>query len=462
MNVSNYKYYYFLGIGGIGMSALARYFRYLGKEVSGYDRTETALTKTLENEKIYIHYDDDISKIPEKVKYNPEETLVIYTPAISEDNICMEYLKRKNFMIIKRARILGEITRSKATIAVGGAHGKTTTSSMICHLLFKAGTGCYAMLGGISANYNTNFKFPKKKNNDIFVVEADEYDQSFLELSPETIVITSTDPDHLDIYGSPENVVDSYQEFLLRLKPYGAYFYREGIRLFPHDRICMSKNFGFSDSCQISARNIRIKNGNYRFDLYTPIQIIKDIHMKVPGEHNILNALATYAVADWLGIPSGIFVKAMETFSGVKRRFEYIINTEKQVYIDDYAHHPNELKASIDTLKKLYGDRKITAIFQPHLYSRTKDFATEFAKVLSVIDKVILMDIYPARELPIKGVSSSLIYDKLESPEKFLVSKDKLIGLLQKEATEIVVTFGAGDIDQMVEPVGNILSGKNK
>ena len=460
MNIDGYKYYHFLGIGGIGMSALARYFKYQGKEVSGYDKTPTELTRTLEKEGIIIHYEDNSDQIPEVVKSDAENSLIIYTPAIPAGNECLLYFQENYYNLLKRAKVLGEITKGKDTIAVGGTHGKTSTTAMISHILFTAGIECYALLGGISTNYKTNFIFPKDKDNDIFVVEADEYDQSFLDLSPEIVIITSTDADHLDIYGNAENVLASYQEFVLRLKRHGTYIFCEDVKLYPSDRTSPKTGYGFSESNMVYAKNVKIVDGRYQFDLVSPLDKINGIRMNVPGEHNILNALAAFTAAKKMGIKAEDFTKAMRTFTGVKRRFEYIINTDEQVFIDDYAHHPQELNATIATLRKLYNGKKITGIFQPHLYSRTRDFAPEFASALSALDKVFLLDIYPAREEPIEGVTSQLIFDQIKTAEKFLCTKKELNELLKKEATEVVVTFGAGDIGEMVAPLKKILSAK--
>ena len=458
MDILNYKNFYLLGIGGIGMSAIASYLKFSGKNVSGYDKTSTSITKKLEQQGVYIHYEDDIKMIPKTIAANKNDSLIIYTPAIPNDSQCMNFFMEKDYSLIKRAKALAEITRDKFTIAVGGTHGKTTTSAMICHILKHSGIDCCAFLGGISANYKSNFIPPDHKKTDVFIVEADEYDKSFLELSPNVLIITSTDADHLDIYQTHENVIDNYQEFAFRLKKCGTLILREGLTISAPEYAGKVYYFGFSAQAYFSARNLKLRKDQFYFDMVSKTEKITDIQLLLPGEHNILNSLAAFAATRLLLKQVDDFKKAMATFKGVKRRFEYIIKTNKQIFIDDYAHHPTELTATISTLRRLYADKKITAIFQPHLYSRTRDFYKGFAKSLSVLDKVLLLDIYPAREEPIQGVTSALILNLLTCPVKILLTKEELLNIIKKEATEVLVTFGAGDIDLLVDKIENQLT----
>jgi UDP-N-acetylmuramate--alanine ligase len=460
MNLEIIKNVYLIGIGGIGMSALALYFMDKKKSVSGYDRTPSDITKSLEESGINIHYEDDIDLIPQEVITGKADSLIIYTPAIPTDHTELNYFLNREFLVRKRAKVLGEITKDQFTIAVGGTHGKTTTAAMITHILTTAKIDCYALLGGIPVNYGTNYIKPKHKSSDIFIVEADEFDRSFLQLSPNTTVITSTDADHLDVYENHENLENSYNEFLQNIKYNGIYIHEKNVNLLQPTHLNSAITYGFDTTLPYHAKNIRIENGNYFFDIVTPFFDINEIKFGVPGEHNILNALAALSVCTEMIHDAAILKTALETFHGVKRRFEFIIRKPSLIFIDDYAHHPTELNAAIETAKKLFPDKKVTGIFQPHLFSRTQDFADDFARVLSKLDKVVLLEIYPARELPIKGISSYTIFEKIQICEKYITTSKCLNSLLKYDTNEVYLTLGAGDIDRLIEPITELLLSK--
>ncbi len=448
---------YFVGAGGIGMSALARYFRAKGKQVAGYDKTPSDLTAALIEEGIRIHYTDDITLIPEDCK-QIDSTLVIYTPAIPETHTELNYFKTNGFTLMKRARVLGEITRTERGLCVAGTHGKTTTSSMLAHLLKQSHVDCNAFLGGILKNYNSNLMLSDK--SDLAVIEADEFDRSFHWLNPYMAVITAVDPDHLDIYGTPAAYRESFEHFTSLIRPDGCLVMKKGLQLQPRlQEGTKLYTYSATEEADFFARNIRIGNGDILFDFVTPDGCIPDVKLGVPVKVNIENGVAAMALA-WLnGVTSEEIRRGMETFAGPVRRFDFHLKKDNIVLLDDYAHHPAELKASIQSVKELYPDKKVTGIFQPHLYTRTRDFAADFAASLSLLDELILLDIYPAREEPIPGVTSQIIFDRVTIPNKRMIRKEELLDLVQKEAAsfEVVLMVGAGNIDRLVEPVKQIL-----
>lgn len=449
---------YFLGIGGIGMSALARYFNAAGKKVSGYDKTPTKLTEELIAEGIQVHFDDDVKNISSEVIANKQESLIVLTPAIPADHKEWNFLKENNFTIQKRSQVLGTICAAHKTFAVAGTHGKTTTSSMLAHILKSAGAEPVAFLGGITQNYNTNLFLPEEfLESTPAVVEADEYDRSFLTLFPHTAIITSTDPDHLDIYGSHNYMLESYTLFASQVKAEGILILKKGLDI--SSRI--NRNYItyslHDNSADFYALNKRIVNGYHVFDIKTPSGIIKDLKFGLPGSHNVENAVAASAAALLNGIREGEVRKALETFLGVKRRFDYQIRRSDLIFIDDYAHHPRELSACINSVKELYPGKKITGVFQPHLFTRTRDFAEGFAESLSLLDDLILLDIYPAREKPIPGITSGMLLEMATVKNKMLVAKNELVRLVKNKKPEILLTLGAGDIDMLVDPLREAL-----
>ena len=443
------------------MSALARWFNINGYSVAGYDKTSTSLTSELEKEGIGIHFEDDVDQVDSKYK-NRENTLIVFTPAIPKDHSELNYFRNEGYDLKKRSEVLGLITQEMYTIAIAGTHGKTTTSSMVAHLLTYAGKDCAAFLGGIAVNYNTNLLLNKKKASEsMVVVEADEYDRSFLRLYPDIAVITSMDPDHLDIYNNTREFKETFNEFIKQIKPTGHLFYRDIIANDLDETIPVKSNsFGIKEG-EFTAKNIKIENGFFVFDVLGPGIHLKELRLLVPGYHNIENALAAVAVGIKLGIPSETIKNALSEFKGVKRRFEYIVKSDKITYIDDYAHHPTELEAFLTSVKALYKGKKLTVVFQPHLYSRTRDFMDGFVKSLSLSDKLILMDIYPAREMPILGVTSERLLEKIDIKEKVLCTKADLLKEIENTKTDILVTAGAGDIDQFVIPIKELLLKKN-
>jgi len=447
------KSVYLLGIGGIGMSALARYFRSLGAAVSGYDKTPTALTDALISEGIGVHFDENPLLIPE----NPD--LVIYTPAVPADHKEMVYLEKKGVPLRKRAEVLGMITKGTKTIAVAGTHGKTTTSTLIAHILRQAGIPVTAFLGGISKNYNTNFLRSEKP--EYFVVEADEYDRSFLQLNPAIAVITSADADHLDIYHSLESMRQSFVDFTSRIEPEGHLILKKNVSLEPRlqEDVQMS-NYSVEPGADYHAENIRKGGGRFIVDLHSPDSVIRNITPGLPGTFNLENSIAAFAVAHIAGIPGVLIKTALETYEGARRRFDFQVVSDSLVYIDDYAHHPEELKACIRAVKEIYPDKEITGIFQPHLYTRTRDLADQFAASLDLLDEVILLDIYPAREKPIEGVSSALILGKMKCRRKMICSMVSMMEELSKRNPGVLLTLGAGDIDRLVAPVKEMILNK--
>jgi UDP-N-acetylmuramate--alanine ligase len=448
---------YFIGAGGIGMAALERYLLAKGCNVAGYDRTPSDLTRALEAEGVSMTYSGEDAGIPQLFR-NPETTLVVYTPAVPESLPIFKWFRENGFEIVKRAKLLGEVTRMSKGICFAGTHGKTTTSSMAAHLLHCGSTGCSAFLGGVLRNYGTNFLL--SESSPYTVIEADEYDRSFHHLSPYVAVITSTDPDHLDIYGSEEAYLESFAHFTELIRPDGALVVHTGLKLKPRVKPGV-RTFTYSrDGGDFHARNIRHTNGSIIFDFVAPDGVISDIELGVPVEINIENAVAAIAAA-WIVSEAdpGTVRAAISSFMGPKRRFEFHLREAGSLgraIIDDYAHHPDELKASISSVKALYPDRRLTVAFQPHLYSRTRDFAAEFAQALSLADSVILLDIYPARELPIEGVTSKIIFDKISCPDKVMINKEDLTDTVKKRNFDILLTAGAGDIcDLLPEIVKN-------
>ena len=439
------------------MSALARWFNTNGYKVAGYDRTSTSLTEQLVAEGMDIHFEDDVKLIAGDFK-NPANTLAIYTPAVPKEHTELNYFQTNGFSVKKRSEVLGMITEKFFTIAIAGTHGKTTTSTMVAHILRSAGKNCFAFLGGISQNYNTNLLLgDPEKGEQVMVVEADEYDRSFLTLSPDIAVINSMDADHLDIYGAHDEVEKSFNEFVRKLKPIGKLIYKGGLPVAAPLPGQTFYCFG-SEVCAYRATNIRIEGAEFIFDVETTFEVVKGVRLQVPGFHNVQNALAAFAVTRQLGIKTDKIKEALASFKGVKRRFEYIVKRNDFVYIDDYAHHPEEIKAFLSSVKALYKDKKVTAVFQPHLYSRTRDFMDGFAESLSMADQLILMEIYPARELPIAGVTSASLLDKVTSKEKMLASKEALLSKIKETETDVLVTIGAGDIDKFVEPIKELYS----
>ena len=447
--MATYKNYYFLGIGGIGMSAIARYFKHAGYAVSGYDRTPSALTAQLEAEGIAVHYDDRPDLVPPV-----QETFVIYTPAVPEDLGEFRFIREKGYALCKRSRALGEIARGQKCLAVSGTHGKTTTSTLLAHILTQGG-GCSAFLGGISKNYDTNLLLSR---NPVLVAEADEFDRSFLQLYPAIAVVTATDADHLDIYSDRSHLLEAFGQFAAQVSE--ALVVKAGVEL-PLDGVkARVYRYAYDTPCDFYASEIvALEGGRFDFTLNTPMGRFPHWSVGIPGWVNVENAVAASAVALLHGVEPETVRQAVATFSGVKRRFDIHINTPKIAYVDDYAHHPNEIKAAISSIRNIFPGRTLCGIFQPHLYTRTRDFADDFAEALSGLDALIMLPIYPARELPIPGVCSEMILDKVTLKDKQLVSKDQLMDTLAKRKLDCLITFGAGDIDRFIEPIENWLRG---
>lgn len=460
MRIFNYKMIYFLGVGGIGMSALARYFNHYKIKVAGYDKTETVLTKELVKEGIEIHYSEDVELVKKHLAgLNKEEVLVVYTPAVPKEHKEYVYLLENNYIIKKRAEVLGDITKEYKTIAIAGTHGKTTTSSLVAHIIKQAGYNCYAFLGGITKNYNTNLLLgdDKKTENTYLVVEADEYDRSFLTLHPDYAVITSVDADHLDIYGNEQYVQDSYTLFSKQVKEGGFLLVKKNV----DNTLALTgkrHTYAVSLNADYYAENIRVRNAEFFYDVKAGNTVFTDLLLGIPGAHNVENSVAAIAIALEIGIEKSVIADALRSFKGVKRRFDYRIKTDAVVYIDDYAHHPEELRATITATKSLYPNKKITGIFQPHLFSRTRDFADGFAESLDLLDETILLEIYPAREKPIENVNSQMLLDKMKSSQKEVCGKEELLDRLKNKKIEVLLTMGAGDIDTQIEPIENLLS----
>jgi len=444
---------YFIGIGGIGMSAIARFFHAGGVKVSGYDKTPTVLTKELKASGIKVHYEENVELVPKKVD------LVVYTPAIPAEHKELVYYQTNGYKVVKRSDVLQIISESSFNICIAGTHGKTTITTMVAHLLRDSGFGSNAFLGGIAVNYGTNF-WSSERN--VCVIEADEYDRSFLKLSPDLAIITAMDADHLDIYGTAEAMEEAFIDFSKRVKPEGLLVRQFGLKRGKELKADRHLTYSLqNESADVYAANIRMMNGSYEFDVMMKDNILENVRLNMGGMHNVENAVAAITVASSLGIENDKIKAAIENFRGVKRRFEYVIRNERLVFIDDYAHHPEELRALINGAKTLFKQKKCTVIFQPHLYSRTRDLAEGFAQVLDLADEVILLPVYPARELPIEGVSSEMVLDKMMNEHKRVLKKEELISWIQqdyartlnKEFGEVLITAGAGDIDMLVEPM---------
>ena len=455
MDVNTLKSVYFIGAGGIGRSALVRYFLSKGKNVGGYDRTPSELTLKLIEEGAAIGYDDSPESIPTAF-LQPESTLIVYTAAMPEDHILLQYFRHHGFTVYKRAQVLGMLTRSSKGLCAAGTHGKTTTSTMTAHLLHQSQVGCDAFLGGISKNYGTNLLL--SDHSDYVVIEADEFDRSFHWLTPYATVITSTDADHLDIYGTEEAYLESFSHYTSLIVSGGALVMREGIRLQPRLQEGVRLYTYSTQSGDFHAENIRIGGGEIIFDYVSPLGDIRDVQLGVPVAINIENGIAAMALAQLSGVSNEEIKSAMATFSGIERRFDFKLKTDRVVYLSDYAHHPEEIRQSILSMRALYADKKLTAVFQPHLYTRTRDFYREFADSLSLLDEVILTDIYPARELPIEGVSSQLIFDCLRPDmQKTLCRKEEVVNILANKQIEVLITLGAGDIENDAPRICEIL-----
>jgi len=440
IKLDDIKHIYFLGIGGIGMSALARYFLAKSIKVAGYDRNASELCNSLAQASCAISYEDDLGNLPDD--FNLESTLVVYTPAIPKDNPLFNHFQKEGFTLCKRAELLGAITKNMQCLSVAGTHGKTTISSLVTYILSDNGVDCTAFLGGISTDLDSNLRIGSEN---IAVVEADEFDRSFLKLRPNWAVVSSMDADHLDVYGTSEHLEESFRMFSDLIQG-GELIAKEGLKL--PSKYTYALN---SDSADFSASQIHVNAGNYCFDLRYPGGICSKVVTGLPGIHNVENAVAAFALAYFQKVSVQGILKSIKTFSGVKRRFEYHVNSAQQIYIDDYAHHPKEIKVAIQSVRDLFPDKKLTVIFQPHLFSRTRDFMDDFAKELSCADRVMLLDIYPARELPISGVNSAVLLDKLTCPGKGLYLKSDFPNILTE--IEVLMTLGAGDIDDLVEPI---------
>ncbi|MCH4553598.1 UDP-N-acetylmuramate--L-alanine ligase [Aestuariibaculum lutulentum] len=442
MNLNSIHNVYFVGIGGIGMSALARYFVANGKAVAGYDKTPTDITSSLEDLGVAVHFEDAIANIPSAFK-NTETTLVVFTPAIPKHHTELNYFKSEGFQVLKRSQILGLITENTFCLAVAGTHGKTTTTSILGHLMNVCEVPVTAFLGGISENYNSNLIL---NGTEVSVVEADEFDRSFLTLSPDLACITSMDADHLDIYGDASELKKSFEDFSKRIKPNGKLFVKNGLPI-------SGITYGIEDNADYSVKNIKIVNGTYVFDVKTPATVLENLEFNLPGRHNLSNALIALAMAVEYGCPNQQLAKALASYKGVKRRFTYQIKTDDLVFIDDYAHHPEEINAVHQAVREMYPDKKVLAVFQPHLFSRTRDFADEFAVSLAQFDELLLLDIYPARELPIENVTSQWLLDKVDNNNKKLVDKEDLLAEIHKSEAQVILTIGAGDIGEEVKRI---------
>lgn len=450
------KNVYLIGIGGIGMSALARYYKHAGSNVAGYDKTPSKLTLELESEGIAIHYEDNTDLIPQPFIDEVENTLVIYTPAVPADMSELKYFGSRPYMMVKRSRALGVLAAAKKTLAVAGTHGKTTTSTLLAHIFTSAGKGCTAFLGGISKNYHTNLLL---SNSEFLVAEADEFDRSFLQLFPDTAIITSTDADHLDIYSNHESIKEAFAAFASQVKEGGNLILKKGIT--PDSKLAAGVklySYSFDSLADFYAKHLELnESGYFTFTLVHPAGEIKNCTLGIPGWVNIENAIAASAAALLNGIGESELRTALAEFCGVERRFDIHVNTPAVSYIDDYAHHPREISAAISSIRNIFPGRRLTAVFQPHLYTRTRDFAAEFAESLSALDQLILLDIYPARELPIEGVTSAIIFDNVIIPDKVLINKERLMETLSEMELDILITFGAGDIDRFIVPITNMI-----
>ena len=459
MDFKNIKAVYFIGAGGIGMSAIARYFVTRGLVVGGYDKTPTELTRRLEKEGVLMHYEEDVNELPHACK-NPEKCLVVYTPAVPESHEELQYFRKNGFTVMKRAQVLGLLTEQMRGLCVAGTHGKTTTSTMCAHIMHQSHVDCNAFLGGISKNYGTNYILSQ---SEYVVIEADEFDRSFHWLQPYITVITSTDPDHLDIYGTKEAYLESFRHYTELIQPEGALIVHRGLEMKESLQPGVRRyDYSLSEG-DFHAENIRMENGDIIFDFISPFENVRNVELGQPVPINIENGIAAMAMAQLAGCTAEELRIGMLSFSGVDRRFDFKIKTPELVFLSDYAHHPKEIYQSARSMRELYRDRRITAIFQPHLYTRTRDFYREFADALSQLDEVILTDIYPAREEPIEGVTSKLIYDCLApGVEKQLITKDDVIPLVKSRTFDVLIVLGAGDLDALVPQIANILKRKSE
>lgn len=455
-NLQNIRNVFFLGIGGIGMSALARYFKYTGRNVAGYDRSHSALTDALQSEGIDVHFDDDIRNIPSK--WNPSETLAVFTPALPYEHKELSWFREKTIGLLKRAKVLGMICNVQNCIAVAGTHGKTTVSTMTSIILKDSKIGCGAFLGGISRNLQSNLILPSKET-DWIVAEADEFDRSFLHLHPQIALVTSMDADHLDIYGNKEKIEESFEKFISQIKTGGKLVVKKGVSLDTSKTNAKVFTYSLTGEADFKAVNLNLmeNSGYYSFDLKTPDGIIANCRLNFPGLLNVENAVGAASLAFLAGASADEIKYGLENYQGVLRRFEVKFKNDSQVYIDDYAHHPAELSATINSVRAMFPGKKITGIFQPHLYTRTRDFADDFAASLDLLDEAVLVPIYPAREEPLEGISSELILRKMKNANKFLVSKHEVIELLKEHVTEVVLTMGAGDIDGIGNEISEVL-----
>lgn len=459
MEIKDIKAVYFIGAGGIGMSAIARYFIHRGLVVAGYDKTPSALTLQLEREGMLIHYEENIDKIPHACK-QPQTCLVIYTPAIPSDHQELQYFRQNGFEVEKRAQVLGTLTREHKGLCVAGTHGKTTTSTMCAHIMHQSHLDCNAFLGGISKNYGTNYIL---SNSDYVVIEADEFDRSFHWLSPWMTVITATDPDHLDIYGTKEAYLESFRHYTELIQPGGNLIIHRDLEMKENLQEGVNRYDYSLHEGDFHAENIRIANGEITFDFISPIECVKDVQLGQPVPINIENGVAAMAMAQLSGCTAEELRYGMQTYGGVERRFDFKLKNDKIVFLSDYAHHPKEIYQSAKSIRELYSDRKITAIFQPHLYTRTRDFYKDFANALSLLDEVILTEIYPAREQPIEGVTSQLIYDNLRPGiEKHMIAKSDVLQYIKDHSFDVLIVLGAGDLDNQVPQITKILKEKQQ
>lgn len=459
MEIKDIKAVYFIGAGGIGMSAIARYFIHRGLVVAGYDKTPSALTLQLEREGMLIHYEENIDEIPHACK-QPQTCLVIYTPAIPSDHQELQYFRQNGFEVEKRAQVLGTLTREHKGLCVAGTHGKTTTSTMCAHIMHQSHLDCNAFLGGISKNYGTNYIL---SNSDYVVIEADEFDRSFHWLSPWMTVITATDPDHLDIYGTKEAYLESFRHYTELIQPGGSLIIHRDLEMKENLQEGVNRYDYSLHEGDFHAENIRIANGEITFDFISPIECVKDVQLGQPVPINIENGVAAMAMAQLSGCTAEELRYGMQTYGGVERRFDFKLKNDKIVFLSDYAHHPKEIYQSAKSIRELYRDRKITAIFQPHLYTRTRDFYKDFANALSLLDEVILTEIYPAREQPIEGVTSQLIYDNLRPGiEKHMIAKADVLQYIKDHSFDVLIVLGAGDLDNQVPQITKILKEKQQ
>ena len=458
-NLLHIRNVYFLGIGGIGMSALARYFKFTGRNVAGYDRTPTALTNAMQAEGIAVHFEDDIRNIPSN--WDPASTLAVFTPALPEEHKELSWFREKPIALLKRAKVLGLVCNERSGIAVSGTHGKTTVSTMVANILNKTNRGCGAFLGGISKNFGTNLLLPKVESPWI-VAEADEFDRSFLHLTPLLALVTSIDADHLDIYGQKDKIIESFEKFISQIQPGGSLVIKKGVELNTEKTNAKVYTYSINQDADFTTLNLQLNSdgGFYQFDIKTPDGIIAGCKMNYPGLLNVENAVGAASLAFLAGATPAEIKNGLEDYQGVIRRFDVRFRNEKYIYIDDYAHHPEELKAIISSVKELYKGRKIAGIFQPHLYSRTRDFSAEFAASLDLLDTAILIPLYPAREEPIKGITSGIIYNQMKLHDKHLVTKPEMLDILKNHQYDIVLTMGAGDIDGLADDIIEIVKTK--